>query len=499
LVRAAPAPVAGPALRARLYRAIAAASGDGARRTDMAAGTAMAERERDGASSWPGRPFSGGSLLGRSLAGGRRPVAPRAVWTGAAAVVCVILAFAVVFIASRPGGGPGASATASAVAGQRAGILPAFHDWRAAYLDQVSGLHVVSLDGKTDTLVTTLDGLTVFNSQSTHVYVSPNGRYLSYVDNPKLGNIRLVDLAATTPATRAQRIIPGSFDALDWSPDSRWLLAIGLSGDVAPDMLYRIDPTSGSKTEIPGFALGTQPVAWLDATHLLMSGPAVVPSSSVAPSTARAGGGRASDEALSAFSAARGLTQPHSSGPGTYYTVDVQALVIKPTTGPKVPSGWSIWTLLPGTTDALAVTMNNQCAQGCPIVPATYALLDYATGQITPTPKINGVAGGNIGWAAVDPVAGSGLMAATPYEPQPSTSQLFLFDVPNDGARPLATGVFPLDWTPDGQTLLLGDQQSLYNQTGTGALSVLNVSAEQVRPTAIGQNMARYLGLVRTA
>jgi hypothetical protein len=59
--------------------------------------------------------------------------------------------------------------------------------------------------------------------------------------------------------------------------------------------------------------------------------------------------------------------------------------------------------------------------------------------------------------------------------------------------------VFPLDWTPDGQTLLLGDQQSLYNQTGTGALSVLNVSAEQVRPTAIGQNMARYLGLVRTA
>ncbi|HEY7835111.1 MAG TPA: zf-HC2 domain-containing protein, partial [Ktedonobacterales bacterium] len=77
LVRAAPAPVAGPALRARLYRAIAAASGDGARRTDMAAGTALAERERDGASSWPGRSFSGGSLPGRSLAGGRRPVAPR--------------------------------------------------------------------------------------------------------------------------------------------------------------------------------------------------------------------------------------------------------------------------------------------------------------------------------------------------------------------------------------------------------------------------------------
>lgn len=498
LIRAAPAPVAGPALRAGVYRAIAAAGMD----TVVTAAVAPRERHaRDAERSNPGRSWPGRSFPGDS--GNWRPVpprTPRAVWAAGAAALCIILAFAVVFIASRPGMGRiEGSPTASATVRHQVGVLPPFSDWRAAYLDQVSGLHVVSLDGKSDTLVTTLDGLSTFNSQA-GAAISPDGRYLAYIDNPKWGNIHVVDLRATTPAAQAQRTIRANVRDLFWSPDGRWLLVSGLAtGQVQRPALYRVDPFTGTMTMLSDFWSEGSQAGWLDADHLLITMPQTGPSSSITPPIARAGG---------TASAARTLDTPLpsslSSGPDTYYVLDVAAGTIQAANGITVPAGWTISIPLPGTTEALveAGEPGASCGAPCPDGQPAYndALLDYATGQITQLPKINGVAGGNIlSYAVVDPVAGSGLFVATPYVTQSSPMQLFLFDPAHDGARPLATGHFAVDWTPDGQTLLLGDAASQYSNTGAGALSTLNIHAEQVQPTAIGQDMVQYLGLVRSA
>jgi hypothetical protein len=310
----------------------------------------------------------------------------------------------------------------------------------------------------------------------------------------------VVDLRATTPAAQAQRTIRANARDLSWSPDGRWLLVSGLAtGQVQRPALYRVDPFTGTMTMLTDFWSEGSQVGWLDADHLLIIMPQTGPSSSITPPIARTDGGASETRTLD-----MPLPSSLSSGPYTYSVLDVATGTIQAANGITVPAGWTISIPLPGTTEALVesgepgAACGAPCPGGTPVM--TYALLDYATGQITQTPKINGVAGGNIlSYAVVDPVAGSGLFVAAPYATQSTIMQLFLFDPANDGARPLATGHFAVDWTPDGQTLLLGDAASQYSNTGTGALSTLNIHAEQAQPTAIAQDMVRYLGLVRSA
>lgn len=486
LIRSAPAPLAGPALREGLYRAI-----NGSGRTTRA-DTALATLERD-----PNRSFPGHSFPGRSLPSAWRPTipqrAPRPVWVAGIAAVCVILAFAVVFVALQRRIGPiGPTATATTTGPHQTGLLPAFHDWRAAYLDRFDGLHVVSLDGAHDTLITTLDGLSVFNSQGNRAAISADGRYLAYVDNPKWGNVHLVDLAASTPKSNAQRVISGKITDLSWSPDGRWLVASGtINGTLG---LYRVDPYTGATTTlIASNSVNAAEVSWLDAAHLLIFAPQTGPSSNVIPPVARTDGGVGQTQTTP-------LSSTLSSGPFTYYVVDIATGTKQQTNEIIVPSGWAIWALLPGTTDALAESNGGgACGAPCPSTTVAYALLDYSTGQITKTPKINSVANGNIGYLSMDPVAGSGLFAATPYAVQPTQQQLFLFDPAHDGARPLATGLLPLGWTPDGNTLLTIDAASMYSTTGVGTLSILDLGHADSGPLAIAKDAVRYIGLVRTA
>lgn len=481
LIRAAPAPVAGPALRAGVYHAIAVASNGRAPRTDTASATRPSIRQAQ-------RPQPG-----RSLPGDWRPnlppQTPRAVWAGGVAALCLILAFAVIFVTlQRRGGTVTPVATASVTVQHQGSILPAFHDWRAAYLDRFDAMHVVSLDGKSDTLVTILNGLTVFNSQGNRAAISPDGRYLAYVDSPKYGRIHLVDLAATTPAAQAERVIQGEISDVFWSPNGRWLLAVGTIGKSSS--LFRVDPLTATVTPFDGYSISAAVVGWLDPARLLVL--MYLPISDVSAPIVRVGG-----SANPSRNTSRELAQSLSSGQPSYYIVDVAAGTIQAANGVTVPTGWSIVALLPGTPTALITP--SSCGAGCPVPPTSYELLDYTTGQITQTPKINSVAVDDIGPLSVDPVGGSGLFAATPFTPQGAGSQLFLCDPVHDGARPLAAGVFAVDWTPDGQTLLLADVASLYNDTGEGALSTLDIEQSQVQPVPIAQNMVRYLGLVRTA
>ncbi|WJY19609.1 S9 family peptidase [Alteriqipengyuania flavescens] len=82
---------------------------------------------------------------------------------------------------------------------------------------------------------------------------SPDGRYLAYLAMARPGYesdrlvVQLHDLA--TGETRAlTQDFDRSFHSLNWTPDSRWIVAT--AGDVLDDPAFRIDPRSGEVTRL---------------------------------------------------------------------------------------------------------------------------------------------------------------------------------------------------------------------------------------------------------
>ncbi|HEX8727178.1 MAG TPA: hypothetical protein VF739_01060, partial [Ktedonobacterales bacterium] len=97
--------------------------------------------------------------------------------------------------------------------------LPAFSDWRAAYLGSDGRLHAVTLDGKSDLAGPVLPGVVTTGLQLASAGASPDGHLLAYVDSgPSDIGLTLFDVTAQGNADHEQRA--GAIYTMYWSPDS---------------------------------------------------------------------------------------------------------------------------------------------------------------------------------------------------------------------------------------------------------------------------------------
>lgn len=143
--------------------------------------------------------------------------------------------------------------------------LPAFSDWRVAYLDASANLHAVSTDGKTDIVGPNLPGFTTTGFNLPASSVSPNGHLLAYGSDTTL-------IASLAGGSSAVTNVPGSGGTygLAWSPDGS-LLAI--SNNVTMPLMVRSSDLQTRQIPTPpayqSARIGRL-YGWLDATHIVV-------------------------------------------------------------------------------------------------------------------------------------------------------------------------------------------------------------------------------------
>ncbi len=469
LLRAAPMPTPGPALRQRVYGAIAAAQASGAP-VAVAPPPAGPDRAQRQAVTQPPRDFAPTGVPAP------HPRRTRG-WLGGLAIAAVALALVVVFVSLGRGQAgpvhPGATATAtnpttaSATAVPGA-TLPAFSDWRAAYLDDFGNLHVVSLDGKTDlplsgvsALAQHNNGVSMSNNQVYHFGVSPDGHVLAFLSGVKEGTLELLTFTPSQGAQATLTNVAITTSSFLWSPDGAWLAAGGTFNHMPG--LYRINSRTATPTLVPGTQAGgpdgydtSQSVTgWIDATHLLI------------------------------------YTPP--GGPHPLVSINVL-------TGEELPIAIPVnWfpTLIVHNTDPYALIVPNK-SQCCP--PATgSALLDLKTDQVTQLPNITHTLGEILIPAVGNPASSTPILASAPGVLEDARAQLYLADLLADSATPIATGVVPLGWTPDGKTLLVAQTASANGGLPGHAAYALTPPAAGATPLVIAQKLQTFIGFVRTA
>jgi hypothetical protein len=402
------------------------------------------------------------------------------------AAACVtIISLAITACGSTAGARPPAPTATATPAFTR---LPAFHDWRAAYLANGDTVHAVSLDGKQDLTGPTFTALDRARAWA----LSPDGRLLAYIDAPKWGNIVVANLSAGALTTTAMQA--GQAGDLSWSPDGARLVADGTLDNVYG--LYLVTVPGGTPTLVPGtgpggsmgFSAGSGVIGWTDAAHVLVyglhlptaaagrNGPAVTLADRVP---------RASGVALSA---------PLPSGPTQTALLDIatgKATVL------PVPNGMGVIEIAP---DGKLGLLASGCGAPCTIQP-DLAVLDFATGQLRHLPRITAATGGQGGaWRpGTDVLAGLAGASETLNPWQSDQSALALLDLGSDSVTPIRTGFYPAGWSPDGQTLIVGAPITALGESGQSALYAMGSVASGVAPIPLTQAPGRFLGFIRTA
>lgn len=138
--------------------------------------------------------------------------------------------------------------------------LPAFSDWRAAFLGEDGRAHAVTLDGKTDVVGPMLPDLTPSGVVIQGEGISPNGQWLAY---------DAAGLVIMNLATGKTFYSEGGLGfELAWAQDSS-MLAIN-RGDGA---LIMADTKTGLLHPIPNEPENTvgNLLGWIDATHLAVT------------------------------------------------------------------------------------------------------------------------------------------------------------------------------------------------------------------------------------
>jgi hypothetical protein len=389
---------------------------------------------------------------------------------------------------------PGVKATPSASARrtpQPSALLPAFGDWRAAYLASDGSVHVVSLDGKSDLTGPALRGLTNDNVFSG---MSADGHHLAYIDAPKWGDLIVVDLRS--PGGSSSTVTySGQITGASWSPDGTRLVA-----DATLSTGHGLDvfPADGGTPKLVPGTNDTGPLAysilqgWYDNTHIL----AMVSIASVRGSQGAVGGPAVAHHSGGPELAALALA-PHSSGPKVLATVDVttgQARELSAVPGQAVV-GPTLVVMSPDHTLALA---ENSCngVTGCTVQPNLYRV-NLASGQSAALPHITAATNGNPAWTTWLP--GTHTVLALGPDSRSATSPVLLLDLDHDTVTTLATGIYPIELSPDGKTLVAGDLaafNSLVNEYPLYAFAPISAAGHKITLT---QHMLTYLGLVKTA
>jgi hypothetical protein len=136
--------------------------------------------------------------------------------------------------------------------------LPAFSDWRVAYIGEDARLHIVSLDGKTDLAGPYVPSRDHLGEAHGGVATAPDGHSLAYPTS--LG----VVVARLAPGHVPINVINGLYFDLSWSPNSD-LLALGTRESSIS--VWRPGETEARVVyERPGERV--DPIGWIDESHL---------------------------------------------------------------------------------------------------------------------------------------------------------------------------------------------------------------------------------------
>jgi hypothetical protein len=306
--------------------------------------------------------------------------------------------------------------------------LPAFSDWRVAYIGVDGRLHAVSLNGKVDVMG---QGIPIQGMNNTGMWTagtSPDGKHLAYFSPATLSII-----SVASGNLQAYNLRLGD-SPVWWSPDQRYLALDG-GGDI-----YSVNVANGASlveptnTNSPPAFRG--PFGWLDTTHV-----AVSPMSGTSATTT------------------------------TLKSLDVTSGALHTITTIAGNSEGNGFTVEPGGRYTLYVLMGIKNSATNPIVD----LINNTSGAVTSLPHIASVLNAGDGLTQIlwrpgysQAIAGTGF-------PQNGDLKYTLIDVANDTATPLKLPGFPEAWSPDGGTLVVetGGQASDANGLGYNDVGVV--------------------------
>jgi hypothetical protein len=136
--------------------------------------------------------------------------------------------------------------------------LPAFSDWRVAYIGEDTRLHIVSLNGKTDLAGPYVPSRDHLGEAHGGAATAPDGHSLAYPTSLGVVVVRL------TPGHVPIDVVNGLYFDLSWAPNSDQL-ALGSRGSSIS--LWRPGETEARVVyERPGERV--DPIGWIDEGHL---------------------------------------------------------------------------------------------------------------------------------------------------------------------------------------------------------------------------------------
>lgn len=346
--------------------------------------------------------------------------------------------------------------------------LPAFSDWRIAYISIDGRLHAVSLNGKADVVG---QGLPIYGMNNTGVWTagaSPDGQHLAYYSG---STVSIVDVVSGTLHTY---LIHLGDSPISWSPDQRHVALDG-GGSV-----YAVNASTGATLVEPPNTNASPafvgPFSWLDPTHV-----AVSPETNASATTTK------------------------------LQSLDVTSGALRTITTIPLNSGGNGFTVEPDGRFTLFTALGIQNNAPNPMA----ELINNTTGSTTQLPQIARALNAGDGLTQLLWRPGYAQAIVATGFPQNSDLKYALIDVANDSATSLTLPGFPEAWSPDGSALIVatGDQTS--NANGSGytnigvvgsgpyTLSAISVSAQgSMSPSVTLTTRAMdvpVLGFVHTA
>lgn len=329
--------------------------------------------------------------------------------------------------------------------------LPAFSDPRVAYIGPDALLHVVSLDGKTDSAGTPipLSGFLMVDGIWS-AGVSPDGKHLAYFQDEQVTTTDAASGAWKT--TRLPNVVQST---ANWSPDQRYIALYG------PGAIECVNVAAGSSFETPGDPLLatskwqiTDMAGWLDATHVAVG---VIPNTSGTPGT-------------------HGI--PPTVIPGSSATYATLASLNITTnqlhTIASVQKGGSAgsFTVLPGGQWSLFTNVEDPNQSYTPQVD----LINNTTGAVMPLHHLTSLLPprgfNSILWRpnSTQAIVDTGF-------PETGDDHYLLIDALRDTATPVSLPGFPEAWSPGGSTLVVSKGPDALNLDGIGWENVGEIGA----------------------
>lgn len=358
--------------------------------------------------------------------------------------------------------------------------LPAFSDWRIAYLDGALKVHAVSADGRSDvTGGLSMLGLSTRGWSVPPAQMSPDGHLLAYSAPDRFeptSGLSVLD-ASGQQAVYYNAGLYGY--QMEWSPDGD-LLAVNTDRSVAilgigNDSITTVPPASSLRV--------TQVLGWTDAAHLVVI--ARQPSTPPTPAPS---------------------STPVSSGPPsgpestTLYVLDITSGALRPfVTLSSSTMGLPNFTLLP---DGQTVLYGNRPFQGLPFTPDV-ALINVKTGAVTHLPH---AAATGSGFTGVAFLPGTHTIAVSQGSFLAGAFKTWLVDTAHDTVTPIAaTSGVAVGWVPGTHTLILSSGTTDSEATGEGPYTISAVPDVVSNPQAAATTLTTsamtfpWLGFVKTA